>query len=58
MQGKDVKLMEEFPQYYLTLFRAVADAVEALDNQNYGQARQILIAAMQKAEKLILEQPD
>lgn len=46
---------QEFPEYYLTLFRAVTRAIDALDAQNYGQARQLLIQGQQQAEELVLE---
>ena len=40
--------------YYL-LFNAITDALEALEQQNFGQAKQDLIAAQQRAEEIFLE---
>ena len=34
------------------------DAIAAIDKQNYGQAREILIAAEQEAEERYLQQTD
>ncbi len=39
---------------YLTLFNALTDILEALEQCNYGQARQLLILAQQQAEENIL----
>ena len=43
--------MNEIPEYYTILFRAVEDAVCALEVQNYGAAKQILIDGEQNAEE-------
>lgn len=43
--------MPDFQALYFQLFGAVADAVEHLENENYGLARQMLIAAQQQAEE-------
>ena len=42
--------MNEIPEYYTILFRAVEDAICALEVQNYGAAKQILIDGEQAAE--------
>ena len=42
--------MNEISEYYTILFRAVEQAVQALDAQNYGLAKQILIDGEQAAE--------
>ena len=34
-----------YRKMYYTLFNAVTDALEAMEQQNYGQARELLIAA-------------
>lgn len=35
--------MNEIPEYYAILFHAAEEAIQALDAQNYGLAKQILI---------------
>ena len=42
--------MTDYKTLYFALFAAAADAVEALEQDNAGLAKQILIAAQQKAE--------
>ena len=49
---------QEFPAYYTTLCARVADAIDAIDLQNYGTARELLIAGMQEAEEIILSQTE
>ena len=49
---------QEFPTYYTILCARVADAIEAIDLQNYGTAKELLIAGMQKAEEIILSQAE
>ena len=43
--------MEQFKQPYLLLFRGVTEALTQLEQQNYGAAKQLLIAAQQLAEE-------
>lgn len=43
--------MPDYEQLYFYLFGAAADAVEAIEACNYGQAKDILISAQQKAEE-------
>ena len=43
--------MNEIPEYYTILFRAVEDAICALEVQNYGAAKLILIDGEQNAEE-------
>lgn len=43
--------MPNYEQLYFQLFAATANAVEAIEACNYGQARKILIAAQQSAEE-------
>ena len=47
--------MYYIPPYYTHLFNCVTDAIKALQNQNYGEARDILIRAQQDAEEMYLE---
>ena len=46
--------MNEIPEYYAILFRAAEQAIQALDAQNYGLAKQILISGEQAAENAYL----
>ena len=41
-----------YRKMYYALFNAVTDALEAMEQQNYGQARALLIAAQQQSEEL------
>lgn len=43
--------MENLPSYYFGLFNAVTDALTALNQQNYGLAKELLIHAQQQAEE-------
>lgn len=47
-----------FPEYYLTLFRAVTRAIDALEQQNYGLARELLMQGQQQAEEQILDEAE
>ena len=46
------------PKYYTVLFNRVTDAIAALDAQNYGTARELLVRAQQEAEDLFCRQPE
>ena len=50
--------MENFPKYYTRLFNGITDALEALQEQNYIKAQDILIRAQQDAEEMYLEDGD
>ena len=50
--------MENFPKYYTLLFNAVTDAVEDIDQKNYGAARTRLLKAQQDAEDAYLDAGD
>ena len=43
------------PKYYTVLFNRVTDAIAALDAQNYGTARELLVRAQQEAEQRYIE---
>ena len=43
--------MSEIPEYYTILFHAVEQAIQALEQQNYGLAKQILIDGERTAEE-------
>lgn len=50
----EVENMDELPLYYTILFRAVTQALEQMQEQNYGQARNTLMLAQQQAEEAYL----
>ena len=50
--------MESTRKPYFLLFNAITDAVEAMEKQNFGQSRDLLIRAQQAAEELYLEETD
>ena len=41
----------DYQALYYQLFNAYTDILEALESQNYGQAKSLLIAAQQTAEE-------
>ena len=43
--------MPDYQSLYTKLFNAVTEAVEALEQQNFGQAREILVRAQQQTEE-------
>lgn len=47
--------MVNYETLYFGLFNAMTDAPTALEAQNYGTAREIMVAAQQKAEDAYLE---
>ena len=46
--------MEEYKKMYLLLFSAITDALEQMEKQNYGTAKDLLITAHQKAEEIYM----
>ena len=50
--------MPNYQALYFKLFAAMADAVEHMENGNYGLARQTLIMAQQEAEEEYLSQEE
>lgn len=46
--------MEVYQKMYTTLFNAVTDALEKIEAQNYGDAKDLLIAAQQQAEDIYI----
>ena len=46
--------MNVYQKGYYVLFNTVTDAVNALDAQNFGQARELLISVQQTCEELFL----
>lgn len=45
---------ELYKNLYFHLFNQITDALEAMEKQNYGEARDILIRAQQEAEERYL----
>ena len=52
------KQTPEFPAYYTVLCAHVANAIDAMEQHNYGTAKELLIAGMRDAEELILSQEE
>ena len=46
--------MANYEKMYSTLFNAITDALEQIEQQNYGSAKDLLIAAQQKAEEIYI----
>ena len=46
--------MEEYKKMYLLLFNTITDALEQMEQQNYGSAKETLIAAQQQAEEIYI----
>ena len=44
----------EYEKLYHLLFNAITDALEKIEGQNYGDAKDLLIAAQQKAEDIYI----
>lgn len=44
------------PAYYTVLCARAADAIEAIEQANYGLARELLIKGMQEAEEIVISQ--
>ena len=47
--------MADYQKMYLTLFHAMTDAVESMQQFNFGAAREILIRAEQEAEEIYMD---
>ena len=45
----------DYKSLYFTLFNTLTDAIELLDNGNTDVAKELLIAAQQKAEDMFIE---
>ena len=44
----------DYQKMYTTLFDAITDALSQIKTQNYGDAKEILISAQQKAEEIYI----
>ena len=45
----------DYQKAYSLLFNAITDALEAMEAQNFGQARQALVSAQQQTEELYMD---
>ena len=50
--------MTDYQKMYTTLFNAVTDALAKIEAQNYGDAKDLLISAQQKAEEIYIAAED
>ncbi len=50
--------MPDFEAIYYKLFAETENAIAALEQQNYGEAKRILIAAQQAAEEAFLAEEE
>ena len=46
--------MEDYTKLYHLLFNAITDALEQMNAQNFGNAKETLVSAQQKAEDLYI----
>lgn len=46
--------MANYEKMYSTLFNAITDALEQIEQQNLGSAKDLLIAAQQQAEEIYI----
>lgn len=46
--------MPDYQKMYTTLFNAITDAIQSIQQNNYGIAAEILIRAQQKTEELYI----
>ena len=44
----------DYKQMYLNLFNAVSDAIEQIENKNYGFAEQMLKLAQAEGEEIVI----
>ena len=49
-------MSDEYKKSYLLLFNAVTDALEAMEEHNYGEAELILKVGQSAAEEVFLQQ--
>lgn len=47
-----------YQKLYMLLFNAVTDSLEAMAAQNFGQARELLIAAQQRCEEIYMNEEE
>ena len=47
-----------YRKMYTQMFNAATDALEMIEQQNFGRAREILIAAQQVCEEIYMEEEE
>ena len=47
--------MTDYQKMYLILFNAITDALEQMEKQNLGSAKDLLTTAQQKTEEIYME---
>lgn len=52
-----VDRMNAETRYHL-LFNSITDALEAMENLDFGEAKRVLVKAQQEAEEVYLSEPD
>ena len=50
--------MPDYEKMYHLLFNAITDALEQIEQQNFGSAKDLLIAAQQEAEEIYITAED
>ena len=50
--------MEDYAKLYHLLFNAITDALEQMNAQNFGSAKEALVSAQQKAEEIFITATD
>lgn len=50
--------MPDYQKLYVHLFQALTKSIEALERQDFGTARELLIQGQQEAEELYLDMED
>ena len=50
--------MEDYTKLHHLLFNAITDALEQMNAQNFGSAKEALISAQQKAEEIYITAED
>lgn len=48
--------MPDYQKMYVLMFNAVIDAIEQLEQQNYGKAKEQLILAQQQTEEIYMDE--
>ena len=46
--------MPDYEKMYHLIFNAITDALEQIEQQNFGSAKDLLIAAQQQAEEIYI----
>lgn len=46
--------MANYDKMYSLLFNAITDALEQIEQQNFGSAKELLISAQQQAEEIYI----